>query len=107
MSEAVLLLAHGAPERVEDVESYLGFVRGGRPGNPRIVEEVERRYAAIGGVSPLLRWTRAQAEALERLLGIPVFFAMRNWHPFIQDVVPQIRGRTAWPPFAWRRSFPK
>ncbi len=92
MSQGVLLLAHGAPERVEDVESYLGFVRAGRPGNPRIVEEVRRRYAAIGGVSPLLRWTRAQAEALARLLGIPVFLAMRNWHPFIQDVVPQIRA---------------
>jgi protoporphyrin/coproporphyrin ferrochelatase len=89
---AILLLAHGAPERVEDVESYLGFVRAGRPGNPRIVEEISRRYAAIGGVSPLLRWTRAQAEALERLLGIPVFVGMRNWHPFIQDVVPQIRA---------------
>ncbi len=92
MSEAVLLLAHGAPERVEDVESYLGFVRAGRPGNPRIVEEIERRYVAIGGVSPLLRWTRAQAEAFERLLGIPVFFAMRNWRPFIRDVVPQVRA---------------
>jgi ferrochelatase len=96
VSQAVLLLAHGAPESVEDVESYLSFVRSGRPGNPQVVEEVKHRYAAIGGASPLLRWTRAQAEALERLLGVPVHFAMRNWAPFIKDVVPGISaGRIA------------
>ena len=92
MNEAVLLLAHGAPERVEDIESYLSFVRMGRPGNPQVVEEVKHRYSQIGGASPLLRWTREQAESLQKVLGIPVYFAMRNWHPFIKDVAPQIRA---------------
>jgi protoporphyrin/coproporphyrin ferrochelatase len=91
VKQAVLLLAHGAPERLEDVESYLSFVRGGRPGNPKVLEEVRHRYAAIGGSSPLLGWTRAQAQALEALLGIPVFFGMRNWHPFIRETMEQIR----------------
>jgi ferrochelatase len=96
VTQAVLLLAHGAPERVEDVASYLSFVRSGRPGNPQVEEEVRHRYAAIGGASPLLRWTRAQAEALQQLLGVPVYFAMRNWAPFIKDVVPGIHaGRVA------------
>ncbi len=95
MNPPVLLLAHGAPERLEDVEPYLGFVRGGRPPDPRVTGEVTRRYAAIGGGSPLLRWTRAQAEALERLLGVPVHFAMRNWHPFIEDVVPRFQASRA------------
>jgi ferrochelatase len=88
---AVLLLAHGAPERVEDVESYLSFVRGGRPGSPKILAEVRSRYQAIGGSSPLLAWTRAQAEALERALGIPVFFGMRNWRPFIRETMDRVR----------------
>jgi ferrochelatase len=87
----VLLLAHGAPERIEDVESYLSYVRGGRPGSPKILEEVRSRYAATGGSSPLLRWTRAQAEALELALGIPVFFGMRNWHPFIRETMDRVR----------------
>lgn len=91
MKQGVLLLAHGAPERVEDVASYLTFVRGGRPASPQIVEEVERRYQAIGGSSPLLAWTRAQAEALERMLGLPVFFGMRNWHPFIRETMDRVR----------------
>jgi ferrochelatase len=91
VKQAVLLLAHGAPERLEDVESYLSFVRGGRPGNPKVLEEIRHRYAAIGGSSPLLGWTRAQAQSLEELLGIPVFFGMRNWHPFIPETMERIR----------------
>jgi ferrochelatase len=92
VSEAVLLLAHGAPTRIEDVEAYLENVRGGRPRNQAVVDEVTHRYRDIGGASPLLCWTTEQAQALERLLGIPVHFAMRNWHPFIKDVVPGIQA---------------
>ena len=56
MKQGVLLLAHGAPERVEDVESYLTFVRGGRPASPQILEEVtqplpgHRRIVSAAGV---------------------------------------------------------
>ena len=91
MKQAVFLVAHGAPERIEDVESYLSYVRGGRPGNPKVLEEVRHRFGAIGGCSPLLKWTRTQAEALEKVLGIPVFFGMRNWHPFIRETMERIR----------------
>src|ERR1700693_3293528 len=94
MKQAVLLLAHGAPERVEDVEAYLERVRGSRPGAgptpPHVIQEVKQRYAEIGGSSPLLAWTRQQAEALQRELGIPVYFGMRNWHPSILDTMQQI-----------------
>lgn len=93
MKQAVLLLAHGAPERVEDVEEYLKFVRGGRPGPtpPKVLEEVRQRFEAIGGSSPLRAWTAAQAAALEKLLGVPVFFGMRNWYPFIAETMEKVR----------------
>ena len=91
MKTAVLLLAHGAPERLEDIAEYLTYVRGGQPVSPRVVEEVTNRYAAIGGASPLLRWTRVQAEKLEDLMGIPVFYGMRNWYPFIRETAQHIR----------------
>jgi ferrochelatase len=91
VKQGVLLLAHGAPERVEDVEQYLSYVRSGRPGSPKVLEEVRHRYAQIGGSSPLLAWTRKQAEALSALLGLPVFFGMRNWHPFIAEMMEQVR----------------
>jgi ferrochelatase len=97
LKQAVLLLAHGAPERVEDLAEYLSFVRGGRPAPPSLVEEVRRRYQQIGGSSPLLAQTRRQAQALERRLaaeGFPVrvYFGMRNWHPFIRETMAQIQA---------------
>ena len=92
MKSGVLLLAHGAPERVEDVPEYLKYVRGGQPVSPRVVEEVASRYREIGGSSPLTHWTRVQAQALQKLLGIPVFFGMRNWHPLIKETMDQVRA---------------
>jgi ferrochelatase len=92
VNTGVLLLAHGAPERIEDVPQYLSFVRGGQPVSARVLDEVTSRYARIGGSGPLTRWTRVQAEALQGVLGIPVFFGMRNWHPFIQQTMEQVRA---------------
>jgi ferrochelatase len=97
MNSAVLLLAHGAPERVEDVEAYLGYVRPGRPLPAHVVEEIKQRYVLIGGGSPLLERTRRQAEALQARLawdGIPtpVYFGMRNWPPFIQDTMSRMQA---------------
>ena len=92
MNPGVLLLAHGAPERMEDVPQYLSYVRGGQPVSARVLDEVTSRYAAIGGSSPLAHWTRAQAEALQRLLKIPVFYGMRNWHPFVKETMEQVRA---------------
>lgn len=87
MREAVLLLAHGAPQKVEDVPEYLRYVRGGRQVSDHLIQEVSRRYAQIGGSSPLLERTRQQAAALEKQLGLPVYFGMRNWHPFIRETL--------------------
>ena len=94
MKQAVLLLAHGAPERIEDIDEYLERIRSSRPGSgptpPHVVQEVKQRYAEIGGSSPLLMWTRRQAEALEALLSMPVYFGMRNWHPTIVETMQRI-----------------
>ena len=58
----------------------------------RIVEEVRHRYQEIGGASPLLARTREQAGALERRLGLPVYFGMRNWRPFIRETMERMRA---------------
>jgi hypothetical protein len=75
----------------EDVPEYLNFVRGGRLVSPQILDEVTHRFAQIGGYSPLRQWPQAQAEALEKQLGIPLFYGMRNWHPFIRETMDRIR----------------
>jgi ferrochelatase len=92
MKQAVLLLAHGAPERLDDIPEYLTLVRGGRPTPPQIIDEVRHRYALIGGSSPMTARTREQAEALERGLGVPVYFGMRNWHPLIRETVERMKA---------------
>ena len=109
MKQGVLLVAHGAPERVEDVEEYLGYVRGGRPGSPEVLAEVRSRYIAIGGGSPLLRWTRAQAEALQAAAWPAGLFRHAQLAPFpARDHGPRAQkpASTGWPPSAWPRSFP-
>ena len=83
---AVLLLAHGSPDCVEDVPEFLRQVTGGRPLPPQVVEEVERRYGLIG-CSPLTCWTMEQRDLLARELNIPVHVGMRNWKPFIAEAV--------------------
>jgi ferrochelatase len=95
---AVLLMAYGGPLRLEDVEPYLLDVRGGRPTRPELVEEVRERYRRIGGGSPILDLTRAQAAALERRLNRPgsaagpfrVHVGMRHWHPFLTEACSAI-----------------
>jgi len=83
---AVLLLAHGSPDSVDEVPEFLLQVTGGRPLPPPVVEEVKHRYALIGR-SPLTELTLRQGELLARELGLPVYVGMRNWKPFIAEAV--------------------
>src|ERR1700693_6272397 len=64
----VLLLAHGAPDKLEDIPEFLLNVRGGRPLPDAAVQEIIHRYRLIGGGSPLLRLTNVQASALAAAL---------------------------------------
>jgi ferrochelatase len=88
--KAVLLLAHGTPESLDDMPEYLTRVRGGRPPSPELIEEMRGNYGAIGGRSPLTEITLAQASALASALGgMPVYVGMRNWRPYIADVLAE------------------
>jgi ferrochelatase len=99
MSHAVLLLAHGTPNVLGEMAEYLSKVTGGRALPNEVVEELKHRYAQIGlketpGTEPppLTKWTLAQGHALEQALGgTRVYIAMRNWSPYIADVVAQMR----------------
>lgn len=86
---AILLLAHGSPDSPADVPEFLKYVTGGRQVPDTAVEEIRHRYSFIG-MSPLTKITMAQAEALQRELGLPVYVGMRNWKPFIADAVRKL-----------------
>ena len=97
--DAILLLAHGTPDVLGEMAEYLKNVTGGRPLPSEVVQELQHRYAEIGlredplpEGPPLTRWTLKQGRLLGDLLQAPVYVGMRNWHPYIADVLAQMRA---------------
>src|SRR5437660_864956 len=93
--QAVLLLAHGTPETVEQIPEYLRNVVSGRAMPQHVVEEIQHRYSLIGR-SPLTDITREQGVLVEAELAamgdaVPVYIGMRDWQPCI----PEDARRTA------------
>jgi len=94
----VLVMAYGGPNIIDEVEPYLMDVRRHRPTAPEIIHEVRERYREIGGRSPILEQTQAQADALEAALNtsdkdFKVFVGMRHWHPYIKDTLTEMRSQ--------------
>ncbi len=87
---AVLLLAHGTPESLDQIPEYLRNVTSGRPMPESVIEEIRHRYSLIGS-SPLTELTMEQGRLLSDALNLPVYVGMRNWKPYIADVVRQMR----------------
>ncbi len=93
---AVLLLAHGTPETADQIPEYLRNVVSGRPMPQHVIEEIQHRYSLIGR-SPLTDITREQGRLVEAELAAagepaPVYIGMRNWRPYIPDVVKKMRA---------------
>jgi protoporphyrin/coproporphyrin ferrochelatase len=87
VSTAVILMAYGSPERIEDIRPYLEDIREGRAVSDAAVDELTERYRRIGGRSPLDEVTERQRAALERELELPVYVGMKHWRPRIADAV--------------------
>ena len=89
MSEAVILMAYGSPERVADVPAYYADIRGGRPITQDHLDDLVARYRSLGieDANPLNAITEATRAALEAELGLPVFTGMKHWTPRIADAV--------------------
>ncbi|MEX2184571.1 MAG: ferrochelatase [Chloroflexota bacterium] len=93
--DAVLLMAYGSPDRLDQVEAYYTDIRRGSPPSPRLLEELIGRYRAIGGSSPLSRIVEAQRAALEAELAkrgrpLRVYAGMRHIEPRIGRVVEEM-----------------
>jgi ferrochelatase len=87
MSEAVVLMAYGSPDRIADVPAYYADIRGGRPVKPEHLDDLVDRYRRLGieDSNPLNEITEATRAALEAELGLPVFTGMKHWTPRIAD----------------------
>ncbi len=89
MTTAVVLMAYGSPDRLEDVPAYYADIRGGRPIKPELLESLVERYRRLGieESNPLNEITEATRAALETELGLPVYTGMRHWRPRIAEAV--------------------
>lgn len=93
----LLVMAYGTPYKEEDIESYYTHIRRGRPPAPEQLEDLQNRYAAIGGISPLASITEDQANALCARLNevqtdvqFKVYIGLKHITPFIEDAVQQM-----------------
>lgn len=91
-SIAVLLMAYGTPNSTDDIEPYYTDIRGGRKPTTENLSELLARYEKVGGRTPLLDITNAQAQALQMQLGeaFRVYVGMKHWHPYIAQAVEEI-----------------
>jgi protoporphyrin/coproporphyrin ferrochelatase len=95
----LLIMAYGGPDKLEDVRPYLLDVRHHRPTSEEIFREIEERYEQIGGRSPILELTQAQADGIENALNEQapdgerwkVWLGMRHWHPYIAQTMGEMK----------------
>lgn len=108
---AVVLFQLGGPDSLGAVEPFLynlfcdpdiinfpGAFLGRRALakfiSSRRAKKVQEHYSQIGGRSPILELTRAQATALQATLDArlrtKVFIAMRYWHPYTAEAAQEI-----------------
>jgi ferrochelatase len=114
MMTGVILLNLGGPDSLQAVKPFLynlfsdrEIIRlGPAPMQKPLAwlistlrsPKTETMYSQIGGKSPILDITQAQAKALEEALNeqsdsphsFRVYTGMRYWHPFTEEVVEQI-----------------
>lgn len=114
---AVVLFNLGGPDKAESIRPFLfnffmdkNIIRVPAPlrlviatliANRRSRREAGTSYGLMGGASPLLANTQAQAQALGQVLlgkgdhDYQVFVCMRYWHPMAEDVVKAV---ASWQP---------
>jgi ferrochelatase len=87
---AVVLIAHGTVDSLDDLPRFLANIRRGHAAPPELVAEVRRRYEAIGGRSPLLDITYQLAAKLEARVGLKTRVAMRLFEPYPKEVLEKL-----------------
>jgi len=92
----VLLMAFGGADSLDTVEPFMRNVLKKRPVTAEFIEKTKERYRVIGGKSPLLDITLAQAKGVEEILNregdrYRVYVGMLNWKPFIKETLHRMR----------------
>ncbi len=104
--DALLLVAFGAPESLDEVAPFLSRVTAGRPIPPDRLAEVFDRYRSVGGRSPLNGRLRSLKEAVTTRLAecgikVPVFWGNRNAPPLLPETISMMRDAGVERALAW------
>jgi len=89
-------MAHGTPGSADEIAAFYTRIRRGRPPDAAQLAELEGRYRAIGGVSPLAERTRAQVGAVRAELErrVParyvVAFGAKHTDPLIEKAAAEL-----------------
>ncbi|MBW8349649.1 ferrochelatase [Bacillus sp. IITD106] len=93
----LLVMAYGTPYSEDDIERYYTHIRHGRPPAKEALEDLENRYKAIGGISPLAKITEQQAFGLQDRLNevqdeieFKAYIGLKHIEPFIEDAVKKM-----------------
>lgn len=94
----ILLLGYGAPAKAEEVMPYLRSMSKGRGVPADRLNALAKHYERIGGGSPYNAQVSDFKDRLERELraagiDLPVFIGMKNWHPFLKEVLQEIHQK--------------
>jgi ferrochelatase len=97
MYDAILLVSFGGPERREDVLPFLENVTRGRNVPGERLLKVAEHYYHFGGVSPINDQCRELMAALRKELdehgiGLPIYWGNRNWRPFLDGALREMRS---------------
>lgn len=98
--DAVILLSFGGPEKPEDVLPFMRNVTRGKGIPEERLVEVSQHYALFGGRSPINDQNRALLAALRaeldaRGIGTPLAWGNRNWEPYTEGALADLRERGA------------
>jgi ferrochelatase len=95
--DGVLIVGFGGPARADEVRPFLDNVLRGRPVPRERYEEVVHHYELLGGRSSYNDITLRQADALRAALDragirVPVAVGMRNWKPYLDAALAELKG---------------
>ncbi|MBO2535153.1 MULTISPECIES: ferrochelatase [Rummeliibacillus] len=93
----LLVMAYGTPKTDDDLIPYYTHIRHGHRPSDEHIEDLRRRYKAIGGISPLGETTEKQGKALEARLNeiqdeveYKLYIGLKHIAPFIEEAVEQM-----------------
>lgn len=93
---AVMLMAYGTPRTTQEILPYYTDIRRGRAPTDEQLNDLTKRYEAIGGLSPLKQLTEAQRDSLQEQLDLlqpnqyQVFIGLKHASPFIEESVDEV-----------------